>query len=208
MNNWLGIIQDWLYPPICLLCGDPGLARLDLCPACLRSLPYNTIACPRCGLPLASSVPLLCGRCQRAPPVFDETIAIFRYEEPVCHLIQSLKYRAHYPCARLLGTLLAEKLQERQQRPSVIIPVPLHRQRYRERGFNQAAEIAATVSQRLSIPMDHRCCDRIRPTQAQAGLPAKQRRKNLRDAFATKPSIPYRQVALLDDVVTTGTTVN
>jgi ComF family protein len=208
VNNWPRIIQNWLYPPTCLLCDDPGQPGLDLCEPCARTLPYIAVACPRCAVPLAVSTPQVCGRCQKKSPVFDTAFAPLRYQEPVRHLIRSLKFGARYPAARLLGTLLAEALHDRPNRPEALIPVPLHRSRYRERGFNQAAEIARVVSRRLGIPLDLTSCTRIRTTPAQARLSAKERRENLRNAFAVRPGLNYRHVAILDDVVTTGTTAD
>jgi ComF family protein len=208
VNNWPFIILDWLYPPTCLLCGDPGSDRLDLCKPCADSLPYLGVSCPRCALPLAAEAPQLCGACQRKPPAFDAAYALFHYEEPARYLIQSLKFGARYPSGRLLGTLLAERLQGRPDKPEAIIPVPLHPGRYRERGFNQALEIARVVSRRLKIPLDLGACRRLRATAAQAQLSAAERRKNLRRAFVARPGLLPRHVAILDDVVTTGTTVN
>jgi len=206
VNKWPNIIQNWLYPPTCLLCGDPGAEGIDLCPDCLRSLPYNTVACPRCAIPIESPTPEICGSCQKKPPVFDSAFALFRYEEPVRHLIHSLKFGARYPCGRLLGVLMAEKLAALKEKPCAVIPVPLHPSRYRQRGFNQAIEIARTVSRRLDIPLDLHSCYRIRATIAQAELPAKQRCKNLRNAFEVETPIEHRHVAILDDVITTGAT--
>lgn len=208
MNNWLSIIQDWLYPPTCLLCGDPGAAGRDLCRPCADALPYNRSACPRCGLALTTLQTVECGRCQRHAPAFDATRALFRYEEPVRHLIHALKFGAHYPCARLLGSLLADALRDMEDKPALLIPVPLHPSRYRERGFNQATEIARTLSRRLRIPLDPTCCTRVRPTQPQAELAAKQRARNIRKAFGTLRAPAADHVAIVDDVVTTGATVN
>lgn len=210
VNKWPRIIQDWLYPPTCLLCGDPGDGGLDLCRPCADSLPYVGIACPRCARPLSAPVPLLCGACQKKPPAFHASVALLEYDTqgPAGHLVKSLKFGARYPAARLLGTLLAERLHGRSDLPEAIIPVPLHESRYRKRGFNQAIEIARTVSRRLDIPLDLTACRRIRATVAQARLPAGERRGNLRKAFAARPGLVHRHVAILDDVVTTGTTVN
>ncbi|WP_235726693.1 ComF family protein [Methylocaldum szegediense] len=196
-----------MYPPTCLLCGDTHKEAIDLCLGCRKSLPYNTVACPNCAIPLETSVPELCGNCQKNAPGFHSAFALFRYEEPVRYLIHSLKFGAHYPCARLLGALLAEKLATLNEKPHAIIPVPLHPSRYRWRGFNQATEIARTVSYRLGIPLDLRSCRRIRPTAAQAELTAKQRRRNVRNAFAVETAIQHRHVAILDDVITTCATV-
>jgi ComF family protein len=206
MNKWPRIIQNWLYPPTCLLCGDPGQDDMDLCAGCARSLPRIAGACRRCGIPLYGAVDEVCGDCQRHPPPFHQVRSAFLYREPVDHLICALKYGARYSCARLLGTLLAGQLADVGEKPDVILPVPLHSGRYRERGFNQSIEIARVVSRRLEIPLDFHACRRIRATVAQAGLRAKQRRQNLRGAFATRPGVAYRHVAILDDVMTTGTT--
>jgi ComF family protein len=208
VNNWSGIIQDWLYPPTCLLCGDPGTAGRDLCRPCAESLPYNLTPCPRCGLTLSVSQTVDCGRCQRHPPAFDATFAPFRYEEPVRHLIHALKFRANYPSARLLGQLMAEALTGVKNKPALLLPVPLHPSRYRERGFNQAAEVARTLSRQLHIPLDPYCCARARATQPQAELPAKERLRNLKKAFRIIAAPRASHVAIVDDVVTTGTTVN
>lgn len=207
MNGWLRIIQDWLYPPTCLLCGDPGDAGHDLCRPCMLDLPFNIKACRRCGLPLAAPSASECGGCQRKPPAFDGTIAVFRYEEPVRHLIHGLKFQARYASARLLGSLLAEHLEGLTEWPQRLIPVPLHRSRYRQRGFNQSLEIAREVSARLRIPLDLYGCVRIRATAPQLDLSAAERSRNIRNAFLAHGDYRGQHVAILDDVVTTGATV-
>ena len=209
IDGWLNSIQNWLYPPTCLLCGDPGHEDRDLCEPCTRALPWIESACPSCGLPLAAPSPQSCGACQQKRPPFDRLLTVFRYEEPVRHLIQSLKFGARYPNARLLGALLAERVSREAERPEVIIPVPLHASRYRQRGFNQAQDIARIVARQAGIPLDIMACRRVRATEAQAQLDADTRRKNIRKAFAMMSTVrrPYRHVAIVDDVVTTGATV-
>lgn len=136
-------------------------------------------------------------------------MACFTYEEPVRHLIRGLKFHRRYAYGRLLGALLAEKLTPRlEDLPQRIIPVPLHRGRYRERGFNHAAEIAREVSRRTGIPVDTGTAYRIRVTRPQVGLSAEQRTHNVRGAFELTAPCAVRHVAILDDVVTTGATVN
>lgn len=209
MNNWSNIIQDCIYPPTCLLCGDPGFMQKDLCEPCLLSLPYNLSACARCGQSLTETgAASLCGRCQTKPPAYDKTFALFCYEQPVRHLILSLKFNKAYPCARLLGQLLSEALIGSSEKPELLIPIPLHKSRYRQRGFNQATEIARTVSKHLKIPLELNACKRALPTQPQTELPAKQRLKNIKNAFQIVKPIQAQHVAILDDVVTTGATVN
>ena len=208
MNNWAGIIQDWLFPPTCLLCGDAGTPGRDLCAPCAESLPFNRPACLRCARPLPFATALPCGACQRRPPAFDQGFALFRYEEPAAHLIRALKFHARYPCARLLGDLLADALAGRDDPPSLIIPMPLHPGRYRERGHNQSLEIARTLSRRLRIPLDFRSCARVQATRPQTELRAKERRRNVKKAFAVARPPKADHVAILDDVVTTGATAN
>lgn len=135
-------------------------------------------------------------------------MALCHYQQPVSHLIQALKFGARHACARTLGLLMAEKLRKLQRTPAVIIPIPLHPLRYRERGFNQSAEIAAVIGRELTIPLNLSACQRVRHTPAQAGLSARERRKNLRQAFRVSAHSLPDSVAIVDDVVTTGTTVN
>ncbi|QPK65341.1 ComF family protein [Methylomonas sp. LL1] len=209
MNNWLNIIQNKLLPPCCILCGQAGFAGLDLCKACFDDLPRNLDCCYRCGQPfdMAISAPQLCGRCLRKSPSFDETHAPFLYDDSLRYLITQLKFHRHYKHARLLGTLLARYLAETAELPECIIPVPLHRNRYRQRGFNQAIEIARHLSSQLSIPLLLNACIRDRDTAHQTELPAKQRLKNMRRAFSAAKPLAYQHVAIVDDVMTTGATI-
>jgi ComF family protein len=205
--DWPGIIQNLIYPPTCLLCGDPGADDRDLCQLCAAALPYLESACPVCGLPLAVPAQPSCGACQKQPPPFDRMVAAFHYEEPARHLIHSLKFGARYANARLLGSLLADRVTAAVDRPEVIMPVPLHPVRYRERGFNQSLEIARVLSQQTGIPLDCTACRRIRPTAPQTRLQADERRKNLRQAFGVMQPLTATHLAIVDDVVTTTATV-
>ncbi|MDT4331671.1 ComF family protein [Methylomonas sp. MS20] len=209
VNHWLNIIQTLLLPPRCVLCGAPGHAGLDLCAGCLDDLPRNVSCCYRCGEPFEASQPRpqLCGRCLSKMPAFDETYAPFLYRSHLRYLVSRLKFQRDYKNARVLAGLLAAHAGTQAERPECLIPVPLHRGRYRERGFNQAMEIARHLSNELKIPLDSRSCQRVRDTGHQIALPAKQRRKNLRNAFRATRPLPYRHVAIVDDVMTTGATV-
>ena len=170
----------------------------------------NLHCCYRCAEPFETQVPeySLCGHCQSNNPAFASTVAPFVYQGPIRYLIQQLKFNAQYKNARLLGTLLAQQVNQAANLPELIIPVPLHRARYRQRGFNQAIEIAKTVAKHTRLPVDLTSCIRHRNTPHQIDLPAKQRRKNLKNAFAIEKSISAQHVAIVDDVMTTGTTVN
>ncbi len=207
---WLEGLLQRLYPPTCVLCGGPGDAGLDLCPGCRADLPHNRHACPRCAIPLpeGQSPGTLCGPCQRRPPPYAASHAAFRYEDPLPALIGGVKFRARFNLARLLGACLAQALLEQgAERPGLIIPVPLHRRRLRERGYNQALELARVVSATLAIPIDTQSCTRIAHTSPQVGLDDRERRRNVRGAFAVLRPPEATHVAILDDVVTTGSTV-
>ena len=211
VNKCTKIVQSWFYPAVCVLCGAPGDGGLDLCTACRGDLPYNTTACSRCALPLAGNVApgALCGQCLRHPPAYERTLAPFRYAPPLDYLLQRLKFNGKLVHARLLGTLMAEHLAQRLTLlPERIIPVPLHRARLAERGFNQALELARPIARRLGVALDYTSCERLRATAAQSQLPAAQRRANVRNAFRVNGDIAARHVAIVDDVVTTGNTVN
>lgn len=231
--NWINIIQDYLLPPTCILCGNPGYDSRDICNSCYLQLPRNNLCCYRCAeiLELPATAPVqpcptipaqhpsgasrakqlpavLCGRCLSRRPAFDETVAPFIHQGAVRHLIGALKFGASYKNARLLGILLADHLKQTAEQPDLIIPVPLHKTRYRQRGFNQAIEIARTVAKELQIPLDLASCKRHRDTPHQTRLPAKKRRKNLKNAFSIIKPIHARHIAILDDVMTTGSTAH
>jgi ComF family protein len=210
VNNWLNIIQDYMLPPTCILCGSSGLDSQDICQPCFNDLQKNIDCCYRCAeiFETANPTPQLCGHCLSKPPAFDETYAPFVYQDTIRFLIANLKFNRHYKNARLLAYLLANYLEKTAERPEIIIPVPLHIQRYRERGFNQSTEIAKTLSKRLNIPIDNKSCIRKRNTPHQIDLPAKQRHKNIRNAFEVSQPIKAQHVAIVDDVMTTGSTVN
>jgi len=154
------------------------------------------------------AAPGLCGRCLSLKPAYDETHAPFLHQDGIRHLVTSLKFAADFKNARLLGQLLAEHLRQNAQAPELLIPVPLHPARYRQRGFNQAIEIARTVAKELGVPLDLTSCRRLRDTGQQTSLSAKQRRGNMKQAFAVVKPIAARHVAILDDVMTTGATAH
>ncbi|MBI3775721.1 MAG: ComF family protein, partial [Gammaproteobacteria bacterium] len=181
---------------------------LDLCASCRADLPRVLQPCPRCGLPLATEAEIACGVCVADQPAFTRTLVPFRYDEPVKHLIHALKFNHKLYVARVLGQLLAEHFTQQDARADVIIPVPLHARRLRERGFNQALELARPVAARLRIPMNLHACERTRGTTAQMDLPADQRVKNIRGAFKLCEPLKVRRAAIIDDVMTTGATVD
>jgi ComF family protein len=209
VNNWLDIIQQVLFPPTCILCGNPGEDGRDLCSACRLQLPVNWACCPRCANTMAAAeAGRLCGRCIARPPAFDKVHAPFLYRDGMQYLITGLKFGGRHAHARLLGELLLDHVRQLPEPPDCIMPVPLHQSRYCERGFNQAIEIARLVSAETGIPLDLTGCRRRRDTPHQAGLTSRQRRRNIKNAFELAGPVPYRHVAILDDVMTTGSTAH
>lgn len=219
VNIWSRIGQA-LLPPSCALCGAHGEGLHNLCSGCTSDLLRNAHACAGCGLPLKGEPAARCGRCLRHPPPFDAFYAPFLYTPPLSHLITGLKFRARLSHARLLGQLLAAAIPRAipaaiksgfdaaPARPDCLLPVPLHPQRLRQRGFNQALEIARPLSAVFGIPLRPGLLRRVRATPAQSDLPARRRRANVRGAFAYTGTTPAaRHVVLIDDVVTTGHTV-
>jgi ComF family protein len=195
--------------PYCRLCGAAGSHGLPLCAGCQRDLPWSGHACRRCGRPLPVLWAGPCGHCQQDPPAFTATTAALSYRPPADHLVQRLKFSGELALAPLLAALLGEILGTREPPlPEQLIPVPLHRSRLRERGFNQAMEIARALGRRLDLPVDRRLCRRIRKTGTQSLLPAGSRRRNVRNAFALNGTPRARHVAIIDDVMTSGHTVN
>lgn len=184
---------------------------MDLCAGCRRDLPTSSDACRRCALPLPAGHPpdIPCGTCQRRPPPFAVCHAAFRYEDPIPTLVGGAKFRSRLNLGRLLGQCLTIALRERNaEMPDLILPVPLHAKRLRERGYNQALEIARHVGDELAIPVDAHSCIRVLATSPQAGLEQKARRRNVRGAFRVLRPLGVGHVAILDDVVTTGSTVS
>lgn len=208
LNNWLNSAQQWLFPLCCILCDASGHNHLDLCANCLAHMPRIKHPCPLCGQALSAKTHAPCGSCQKNQPHFSQLIALFAYQAEARYLIQRLKYHRQMPNARLLGQLMAQHVQGLPQLPQALIPVPLHRRRILQRGFNQSAEIAHHVSRLLDIPLDPLRCQRVRDTASQSQLNAKQRRQNVKQAFSCQAVNWLNHVAIVDDVVTTGATVN
>jgi ComF family protein len=200
-----------LLPPRCLLCGGAGQPpSVDLCASCEAELPQNLAACRRCAMPLEFTAGnSLCGACVRRPPRFDAACCPFVYSYPLDHMVRALKYHGGVPHARVLGGLLAARLraEPRAHLPEMLLPVPLAAGRFQERGYNQAIEIGRYLERGLEVPLRADVLLRTRETREQVGLPRRERRKNIRGAFALRRAAP-RHVALIDDVITTASTVD
>jgi ComF family protein len=206
-------LQRALLPPTCVLCAGEGQGdNIDLCAACSGDLLVNGNACACCAEQLTGAIGAapVCGACLRKPPRYDSTHCAFRYRFPVDHLVRALKYHGRLAHARVLGRLLARSLADtaRDAWPQALIPVPLAKQRFNERGFNQAIEIAKHLEKELQISLRADLLERRRDTREQAGLDRIARRKNVRGAFALQGPLHAEHIAIIDDVVTTGSTAN
>jgi ComF family protein len=183
---------------------------MDLCRDCAADLARNEPACTVCAEPLpgANSELLVCGACLRDPPPFTRSFVPFRYAYPLDHLVQGLKFRNELACGRVLGQLFAGCLLARATPlPEAIVPVPLALRRYRQRGYNQASELALSIRRVSGVAVRSDIAIRQRETAEQAGLDRKARRHNVTGAFAAVAPLHAHHIAILDDVVTTGSTV-
>lgn len=212
-NIWKKL-ETIFFPYLCVLCLKSSDTTRDLCLDCDASLPRLKMSCRQCGNKLTSiqeQISFICGHCLKDPPVYDFILPLFEYMTPIDQFIHQLKFKKKLMYARLLGELMAETLSNyytKQTLPECIIPVPLHPKRLRERGFNQSLELARPISKKLGIPIKPRSYKRIRNTLQQSNVPIDQRKKNVKGAFIKDSNEIYRRVAIIDDVVTTGFTVD
>ncbi|MEP6485383.1 MAG: ComF family protein [Rudaea sp.] len=215
VNQWRKVLVDGalrplqfaILPPHCLLCGLAGGADGDLCAPCKNDIARNDLCCPRCALPLKTPAPM-CGECLQREPPFAGAFVPFVYGHPIDLLLMRLKFGGNLAAGRTLARLWLETHESvHSPLPMAIVPVPLHRTRLRERGYNQALELARPLSTTFGIKLRDDALIRSRDTAAQSGLDAVARRRNLRGAFDVIGSSLPSHVALVDDVVTSGTTV-
>jgi ComF family protein len=195
----------------CAVCGDYVSAAEGLCQRCLEQLPRAAgDRCRCCGadLPGAGEL-LLCGTCLRRGRWFTRVHSALRYAPPLTRLLPDLKYRNGLYLAPIFGRLLAQSLSASAAADiDAIIPMPLHPRRLRRRGYNQALEIARPVACALGLPLQLHWLRRIRDTGPQSELPQNRRSTNVRGAFRAQDAVAGLRLALLDDVLTTGSTAD
>ena len=206
-DPWFPEVQNLLLPERCVLCR--ASCEHTLCTPCRDSLPWNRLACPRCARPQSTAPAHLCADCAAEAPEFDAAWSAFRYAEPVAQAIHRLKYHADFRSARWLAEEMVSALAARPEPlPDLLLPVPLHGRRLQKRGYNQALELARRLAGRLVIEVDIKAARRLRATEDQIGKTAPERRRNVKGAFAVEPArVRDKHVALLDDVMTTGSTL-
>lgn len=199
--HWL---EQWIMPPRCVLSGEVG-AGVDLSAAHIATLQRPQKVCPQCCE--HSPDGKICGACLTSPPDYDLTQVGFYFQPPLVELVHQLKYGQEISHARLLTDLAIEYFINNEI--EALIAVPIHNHRRRERGFNQAELIAKQMAKSMRIPLLKNAVMRIKATPSQTGLSKVKRQANLNSAFAVdKAKLDgYRRVALIDDVITTGATM-
>jgi len=197
----------FLDPGLCPGCGH-NLDNLQVfCEICLQKLNRINHPCTLCGNENRNA-DQVCAACLYDPPRWQHLIAPLQYQGLTRELLMRFKFSESLELANSVIKTTIDSFVAQTPRPEVLIPVPLHRQRLMQRGYNQAFEIAKLLSRELAIPVDTKCLQRIRPTQAQAGLSAYKRQKNILKAFKASNQDDYQHVAVIDDIVTTGSTAN
>lgn len=206
-------IINKILPATCILCGYFAQQSRIICFECEQDLPILSHYCQQCAqfLPVTEKIDLICGACLQHSPPFDFTHALFPYQAPIIQLIIQLKFRHQLSHAQAFARFFIKAIQKqwyaKKPLPDLIIPVPLHPIRLRERGFNQALEIAKPIAKALGLPIDNHGAKRIKHTVAQSSLPARERKQNIANAFSVHRNYTGLSIALIDDVITTAHTV-
>ncbi|MGN0322527.1 MAG: ComF family protein [Oliverpabstia sp.] len=207
-------LLDWLYPARCVFC-DCLLEKREkyLCSQCRRHMPepIREPRCKKCSKPLESEGKEYCYDCTEYHHSYDRGLAVFAYRDPMKEALMRFKFHGRKEYGEFLGKLLCMygKTFLQQTKPQVIIPVPVHRKKKNRRGYNQAEVLAAAVSRGFSIPIRTDLVLRRKFTKAQKELNRKERKRNLKQAFYVKDEVKnYRTVLIVDDIYTTGSTVN
>ena len=209
IRNMVDSFIDALLPWRCVACGLP-CPGVGICLSCKAAFPWNDKACSACALPLPPSEDLRCGACLRKPPILDEVLCPLLFKFPVDRLVHKFKYQCQLTSGAVLGRMLIERSQiEAWPGSDLLLAVPMHRFRFLQRGFNQSFELARQIGKAKGIPVAVNDLQRHRYTAAQSGLDAKSRRINLNGAFRWRGKpLHGLNVALVDDVMTTGSTLN
>ena len=205
--KWLSSNLSRLWPAHCYLCQQPSLEP-GICAGCQNDLPVIIQPCRCCGLSLPDTTVGMCASCIRENPAYTRVISALAYTTPVTRLITGLKFHNQLHYAPLLARLLLARITQEPGKVQAIVPVPLHARRLRERGFNQALEIARPLAEALKLPLLARTLIRIRETAPQSLQATCDRRANVDRAFAVLQPPGFRHIALIDDVMTSGHTAS
>lgn len=207
MRQKIANLIPWLIPTVCVLCHQYHHNTLTICLPCRDLFVPIGMGCRICRLPLSSEHFLECGHCIKHKPAFDTVFTAYCFEEPLRRLLHEFKYQQGLHLRNLMTQLMLDALPSDFIKPDCLIPVPMHPDRIRIRGFNQSAELARLLAKKQNIPLSNHLCTKTINTPAQASLNAQSRRQNLKGVFHAKLS-KLSHVMLIDDLLTTGSTVN
>lgn len=200
---WVGL--DWLFPPVCGGCGSPGTRWCLGCQEKVQGI--ENPFCDVCGLPQANSG--LCDRCQQKRPSYKLLRSWAVFESPVRNALHRLKYRRDVGLGEALSNQVSSFVDQLNWPIDMVVPIPLGKERFKERGYNQVAMVAMPLSIRLGLDYHPTVLIRARETRSQVGLTAAERQENVRNAFfADGKKVDGRTVLLMDDVSTTGATLS
>lgn len=211
VNKWLKIVQRFVkhclqFPIDCLFCCQPSMRAFALCTRCEQLLPWLGAVCPCCALPQDDEQNGC--QCVKKAPSYDALQALFDYAWPIKNIIAKWKYGGQLHFAMMLAHFMIQRLKPRYP-IDCVIPVPLHPQKLRQRGFNQSIELAVPIAMHLNIPLDRRSCTRMINTASQSHLDRAGRQKNIKSSyFAISPEFKAKHVLIIEDIVTTGATIN
>ena len=216
-------LLDFLYPSQCQLCDcretlqQTGFQYNYLCEPCYNDIQHNSDACALCAIPLntasintSQSSANICGHCTKSPPLYDTSWSPFIYAQPLEWRIQELTFNAKLHFASLLSSLMMDNFPPHLiiNKPDIIIPMPLHPQRLKQRGFNQSHLLVKPIAKHLNLSIDIKSSLRIRDTEHQTGKNARQRKQNIKNAFTFNNKKNYQHAVIFDDVITTGSSVS
>lgn len=203
--RWLQRLKRSLLRDYCRLCGSH--CDTALCAGCLRDIGANSPSCRRCAARIAATADR-CGLCLLSPPSFASALAPYDYRFPLDRLLARFKYQPDLSLWPALALLLARAPMSSMPAADAVIAVPLHRRRLASRGFNQAALLAAALARRLELPLPQQRLIRSVATPPQAVTPAAARAENVAGAFVAPFALTGQRICLVDDVFTTGATLN
>ena len=206
MRGLFTALLSWQKPP-CVLCGQAPIAPAHFaCAACAALLPPPPLRCPVCAIPQVNGA--VCGDCLTTLPSFERTYVAFSYEPPFDRMVQALKFAGQLAYAPFFARALLSGIPNHEWADvDALVPVPLSPRRLRERGYNQAERLANALSQTTGLPVQQDLLQRVKDSAPQADLPRAARQTSLRNAFVASPQAAGLRLALVDDVMTTGNTL-
>jgi ComF family protein len=198
------LISTFSTKSACYFCLSPTDAVC--CKQCELDFMKESPRCPICAKPHHAEA--VCGKCIISPPLFSSTTVLFNYAYPAKKMVLDFKFNKRVELSTFFAELLLDRIKSKDKLPEALIPVPLHKKRQAQRGYNQSLELAKHLANKLDIPINASLCKRIVNTDPQSELPMKSRRKNVKNAFALNNDRMPKHIAIVDDVITTGSTIN